>query len=65
MQICLPTRSQRNTKFMRNKRTEHPKIARTSDLDYVGIKVPHQSGHFSIVAPEHKVVFVRAVERKA
>ena len=64
MQICLPTGSQRNTKFVRNKCTEHPQIARTSDLDYIGIKVPHQGGHFSIVSPEYKVIFVGAVERK-
>jgi hypothetical protein len=49
---------------MCNKRPEHPKIARAGDLDYVWIKVPHQAGHFSIVSPEYKVIFVGAVERK-
>src|SRR5438309_11131102 len=64
MQICQPTRSQRNSKFMCNQRTEHPKIARTSDVDHIGTKVPHQARHFPIVSPEHRVVFVRAIEWK-
>ena len=49
---------------MRNKRTEHPKVTGTSDLDYIWIKIPHEADHFSIVSPEHKVVFVRAIKRK-
>src|ERR1700686_140649 len=64
MQICLPAGCQRNADFMRNQRTKHSHVARTCDLDDVGIEVPNQNGHFPIVSPEREVIFVRPVERK-
>jgi hypothetical protein len=49
---------------MRNQRTEHAYVARTCDLDDVGIEVLHPSGHFPIMPPEREVIFVRPVEWK-